>query len=220
MKVLLETPDCLVVEGTTMLAEVRGGCTKMGLMVLCLPALAFVLYALQMALAGDPTLAIIALLSSAAVACLAFALRQQGPGPARMKAPTPGARGTTFDVVAGTVAISGIGTYPLQDVSSAILDQSEESGYNVQLRFHNREAVMLSHVYIGEARVAHVLARIQQFLARLPPRPGPPTAAPVLAPPPSVQEAQTKEEFERALEAMRQEVERRRGEPGGREPRE
>jgi hypothetical protein len=211
MKVLLETPERLVVEGTTMLAEVSGGCMKMGLMVLCLPVIAFVLYALTMALAGDPTLAIIALLISAAVACLAFALRRLGRGPARMKASTPGARLTTFDAVAGTVAISGVGAYPLQDVGSAILDQSEESGcYNVQLRFHNREAVMLSHVYIDESRVAHVLERIQQFLARLPPRPSPQPAAPLPAPPPpSVHEAQTKEEFERALEAMRQETERR-----------
>jgi hypothetical protein len=216
MKVLLETPDFLVVEGTTMLAEVSGGCAKMALLVLCLPALTFVLYALQMALAGDPTLAPIALLLSAAVACLAFSLRQRDPGPARMKASTPGARVTTFDAVAGTVAISNLGTYPLQEVGSALLEQSEESGYNVQLRFANREAVLLSHVYIDEARVAHVLERIQRFLARLPPRPSPPTAAPVLAPSPSVQEAQTREEFERALEALRQETERRQREPGGR----
>jgi hypothetical protein len=216
MKVLLETPDCLVVEGTTMLAEVSGGCAKMGLMVLCLPVLAFVLYALQMALAGDPTLVIIALLLSAAGACLACALRQLDPGPARLKASTPGARRTTFDAVAGTVDISDLGTYPLQDVASALLDPSEESGYNVQLRFSNREAVMLSQVYIGESRVAHVLERIQRFLARLPPRPSPPTAAPVLAPPPSIEDAQTREEFERALEAMRQEMERRQHQPGGR----
>jgi hypothetical protein len=220
MKVLLETPACLVVEGTTMLAEVSGGCLKMSLMVLCLPLLTFVLYALTMALAGDPTLAIIALLSGAAVACLAFALRQRGPGPARRKAATPGARLTTFDAVAGTVAISGIGTYPLQDVSIAMLDQSEEGGYNVQLRFYNREAVLLSPVYIDEARVAHVLERIQQFLARRSPRPSPPPAAPVFAPPPSVQEAQTKEEFERALEAMRQEIKGQQREPGGRQRRE
>ena len=210
MKVLLETPNCLVVEGTTMLAEVRGGCAKMGLMVLCLPVLAFGVYALKTAVDGDPTLAIIALLIGVAVACLAFALRQRGPGPVRRKASTPGARLTTFDAVAGTVTISGVGTYPLEDVGSAILDKSEDSGYNVQLRFHNRDAVMLSHVYIGESRVAHVLERVQQFLARLPPRPSRRPAAPVLAPPPSVQEAQTKEEFERALEVMRQETERRK----------
>jgi hypothetical protein len=88
MKVLLETPDCLVVEGTTMLAEVRGGCAKMGLMVLCLPVLAFVVYALKTALDGDPTFAIIALLIGVAVACLAFALRQR-PGSVRRKTSTP-----------------------------------------------------------------------------------------------------------------------------------
>jgi hypothetical protein len=215
MKVLLDTPDCLVVEGTTMLAEVRGGCMKMSLMVLCLPVLTFVLYALATALTGDPTLAIIALLIIAAVACLTFALRQRGRGPARMKAATPGARLTTFDAVAGTVAVAGVGTYPLQDVASAVLDNSEEGGSNVQLRFHDREAVLLSHVYIDEARVAHVLERIERFLARLPPRPRPQTAPPVLAPPPSVHEAQTREEFERALEAMRQQTERERESGGG-----
>jgi hypothetical protein len=213
MKVLLETPDYLVVEGTTMLAELRGGCAKMSLMVLCLPVFTFVLYALYMALAGDPTLAIIAALIGAAVGCLTFALRQGGPGPAHMKAATPGARLTTFDAVAGTVEISGVGTYPLQEVASATLDTSEESAYNVQLRFRNREAVMLSHVYIGEPRVSQVLERIQRFLARLP-LPGPQAAAPVSAPPPSVHGAQTKEEFELALEAMRQETQRRQREPG------
>jgi hypothetical protein len=210
MKVLLETPERLEVEGTTVLAEVSGGCAKMGLLVLCLPILTFFLYVLKKALDGDPTLAIITLLISAAVVCLVLALRQRGSGPARRKASTPGARHTTFDAVAGTVEISGIGIYPLQDVGSAILDKSEESCYNVQLRFHNREAVLLSHVYIDESRVAHVLERIQQFLARLPLRPGPQTVTPVSAPLPSVHEAQTKEEFERALEVMRQETERRK----------
>jgi hypothetical protein len=214
MKVLLETPDCLIVEGTTILAEIRRGCMKIGLVVLCLPVLAFILFALQMAWAGDPTLAIIALLVGAAVACLAFALRQRDPGPARRKASTWGARVTTLDAVAGTVTVSGVGTYSLEDVGSAILDKSDEGGYNVQLGFSNRETVTLSHVYIDESRVAYVLERIQQFLARLRPQPSTQIAAPVLAPPPSVQEAQTKEEFERALEAMRQEMERQR-EPGG-----
>src|SRR6516165_8622461 len=168
MKVLLETPDCLVVEGTTIVAEVLGGCAKMGLMVLCLPVLAFVVFALKKAVDGNPTLAIFALLIGVAAACLAFAVRQLGPGPERRRASTPGARVTTFDAVAGTVTISGVGTYPLEDVASALLDESEDSGYNVQLRLHNHDAVMLSHVYIGESRVADVLERIQQFLARLP----------------------------------------------------
>jgi hypothetical protein len=207
MKVLLDTPDCLVVEGTTMLAEVRGGCMKMSLTVLCLPVVAFVVYALKMALAGDSTLAVIALLFSAAVACLAFARRQRGPDPARMRGSTWGPRVTTFDAVAGTVTVSDVGTYSLEDVASAVLDESDEGGCNVQLRFSNRETVTLSHVYIGEARVAHVLERVEQFLARLRPQPSPQAAAPVSAPPPSIEEAQTKEEFERALDATRHDME-------------
>jgi hypothetical protein len=213
MRVLQETPDCLVVEGTTVLAEVGGGCLKMGLMVLCQPVLAFIVFALQTAWAGDPTVAIITVLIGIAVAFLALVLRRKGPGPARRKAATWGARVTTFDAVAGTVTVSDVGTYSLQDVGSAVLDQSDEGGCSVQLRFSNRETVTLSHVYIDEGRVARVLERIQQFLTRLRPQPIPQTVAPVLPPSPSAYEAQTKEEFERALEAMHQETLRRQGEP-------
>jgi hypothetical protein len=90
-----------------------------------------------------------------------------------------------------------------------LLESAEDAGDNVAICFYDREAVALSHVTIGDRqRVQHVVDAIQAFLARLPPRAIEPPPAPVPLPPrPSVQEAQSKEEFEQALAAMRDEVE-------------
>jgi hypothetical protein len=214
MKVLQETPERLVIGGSTALAWMAGATVKLGLGCLALPLLAFLTYAAQMALTdGDPKPALIAAAIVGVGVLGAFALRPQRTDPARALAPTPGARVTTFDAVAGVVDISGIGTFPLRDVRCAMLDTPEDcGGCNVTLCFHNREAIPLSHVYTPErGRMEEVVERIERFLARLPERRDQPDRGPAPRQPagPSVYEAQTKEEFERALEALRRETESR-----------
>src|SRR5262249_49183874 len=103
---------------------------------------------------------------------------------------------------------SRVGAFPLSEVSGAGLESEEDAGDNVSIRFYDRDAVLLSHVTLGDrGRVQRVVDAIQAFLARLPQREGDREHAPKPATPrPSVEEAQTKEEFERALAGMREQV--------------
>jgi hypothetical protein len=212
MRVLQETPDRLVVEGATVVASMAGAFVKMALMVLALPCLAFAVFSLQMAVTyGELRPGLIVAAVAGTVTCIVLALRTRRADLARGLAPTPGARQTVFDARAGVVNISGVGSFPLQDVRCAFLDSPEDCGCMASLSFYDREAVSLSTVYIPEEdQVQEVVNRIERFLARLPK--GPRRPAPAPAPrQPSVYQAQTKEEFERALQARCQEMEGRQG---------
>ena len=211
MKVLEETPDRLVVQGTTVVAEMGRACAVMALIPVGVIALMGLTALARWAVdRGDLSAGVVVAAPAAGVGLLAlWLLWPKRAAPPRRSPPTPGARIATFDAVAGVVDITGVGTFPLGRVRGASLENAEDAGDNVAICFYDREAVSLSHVTIGDRqRVQHVVDAIQAFLARPPPRAIEPPPAPVPLPPrPSVQEAQSKEEFEQALAAMRDEVE-------------
>jgi hypothetical protein len=214
MKILDDTPDRLVVQGTTILAEMSRGCLVLALLPLGLAALMGMTALTQWGMnSGTLSPWVVLAAPGVAVGLLVFwSLRPKPAVKPRRCQPSPGARVATFDAIAGVVEISGLGTFPLSRVREAVLESDEDAGYNVSLRFHDQRAVSLSQVYIGDReRMQRVVDAIKVFLARLRQHESEmETSLKPIATGPSVQEARTKEEFEQALAATREQADQAR----------
>jgi hypothetical protein len=114
MKVLEETPDRLVVQGTTVAAEMGRACGVMALIPVGLIALmGLTALARWAGDRGDLSAGVVVAAPAAGVGLLAlWLLWPKRIAPPRRSPPTPGARIATFDAVAGVVDITGVGTFP------------------------------------------------------------------------------------------------------------